>query len=73
MKEKCKNKMHWVARVIIKYGTIFALFVLITGFIPEQGSFLALSICETAVYLFALSIIGGLFTDVVAMRMGLRD
>ncbi len=66
-------KMHWAARLIIKYGTLSALCVLVTGFIPEHGSFLAVSIGKTAVSMFALSVIGGLMTDVIAQRKGMRE
>lgn len=65
--------MHWSSKLLIKYGTIIALILLLSGFLPARGSFLAISMCETAVYFFSISVISGFLFDVIAMRMGLRD
>ncbi len=68
----CKN-MHWSAKLTIKLGTLASLLVLLAGFLPERSSYLALSMCKTAVYMFALSVVGGLLFDVIAQRTGIRE
>ncbi len=70
MKHTPIKNMHWAAKYTVKFGTLFALCVLCCGFIPSQGSFFARSLCKTAVYMFALSVIGGLLMDVIAKRTG---
>ena len=65
--------MHWACRLTIKYGTLMALALLLAGFFFPFGSFYALSFCKTAVYSFAVSVIGGLMLDVIAARTGKRE
>ncbi len=72
-KPKKKNRasaLHWAARFAIKYGTLFSLLLLISGFCFPRASFYAVSICKSAVTSFAVSVIGGLFIDVIALRRG---
>ncbi|MBR5236852.1 MAG: hypothetical protein IKW06_05745 [Clostridia bacterium] len=71
--KKTAGTMHKTARFVVCYGTLAALFVLLCGFLPPRSSFLAISIGKTAVSMFALSVIGGLLIDVIAMRMGQRQ
>ncbi len=71
--KKKSGTMHKTARFVIRWGTLAALFVLLCGFLPPRSSFLAISMCKTAVSMFALSVVGGLLMDVIAMRMGLRQ
>ncbi|MBE7021962.1 MAG: hypothetical protein E7414_01940 [Ruminococcaceae bacterium] len=67
------KKTHWTTRFVIKYGTIASLLTLLTGFFAGQGSHTAISLCETAVYLFSISMVGGILLDVIAARKGMRD
>lgn len=67
------QSMHWAAKLTIKFGTLLALFVLSTGYLFPRFSFLAIATCQTAVYLFALSVCGGILLDVIAERIGLRE
>ena len=67
------GRMHWAAHFVIKYGTLLSLCILIIGFFFPQSSFLAVSLCRTSVYSFAISTIGGLMFDVVALRRGMRE
>ncbi len=72
-KPKKKNRaktMHWAARFAIKYGTLLSLLLLMFGFCFPKGSFNAVTICKSAVYSFAISVIGGLMLDVFSMRQG---
>lgn len=66
------KSMHWSAKALIKFGTLAALLLLLTAFIPPCGSFLAISTAETAVRLFAISTVSGLLFDVIAQRTGIR-
>ncbi len=66
-------KIHWTARLTIRLGTCLALLLLIAGFFFPRQSFYAISLCKSAVYSFAVSVIGGLFLDVVARRTGKHD
>jgi len=70
---KAPGHMHWAARFVIKYGTLFSLLQLIIGFLFSPGSFYAISFCQSAVYSFAVSVVGGLLFDVVAVRRGMRE
>ena len=72
MNTKHKNSLHWSAKYTVKIGTLLALLTLICGFFPAAGSFMALSLCETAVLMFAISVISGLMMDVVAKRKGME-
>lgn len=70
---KKKNRagtLHWAARFAIKYGTLLSLLLLVSGFCFPKASFYAVSICKSAVTSFAISVIGGLFIDVIALRRG---
>ena len=72
-KNVSSKNMHWSAKLTIKFGTLASLWVLLAGFLPERSSFLALSMGKTAVYMFALSVVGGLLFDVIAQRTGIRE
>ncbi len=72
-KPRAVTKMHWAARFVIQYGTLFSLFFLLCGFLFPRASFYAISICQSAVYSFAVSIIGGLLLDVIAVRRGMDE
>ncbi|MBE7047936.1 MAG: hypothetical protein E7393_00990 [Ruminococcaceae bacterium] len=72
-KHNKKNRMHWLAKCIIKFGVILSFILLCMGFIPQKSSFLAISIGKTAVTMFSISLIAGLLIDVIAQRMGLRE
>ena len=72
-KPKKKNQtktMHWAARFTIKYGTLLSLILLLSGFFFPKASFNAVSVCRSAVYSFAVSIIGGLMLDIISTRRG---
>ncbi|MBE7034903.1 MAG: hypothetical protein E7402_02100 [Ruminococcaceae bacterium] len=73
MKQKKKIRMHWMARLVISLGCKLALGLLCLGFLAERGSYLAVSMCQTAVTMFAISVVGGLLSDVVAYRVGMRE
>ena len=74
MKKKQKpSKMHPAAKFVIKYGTIISLVLLCIACLMPRGTFYAISTCRSSVYSFAVSIIGGLFLDVIAQRMGMRE
>jgi len=34
---------------------------------------MAIAICQTSVYLFAVSVIGGLLLDVIAIKKGMKE
>lgn len=69
---KKQNEMHWSARLVIQYGTRLSLCLLLLGFFFPRASFYAISCGQSAVYSFAISVIGGLFLDVIAARTGMR-
>lgn len=64
---------HWTTQCTMKFGTLFSLFVLLFGFLLERGSFMAVCACKTAVYLFSISIVGGILLDVIATRKGMKE
>lgn len=68
-----KHSAHWAAKLSIKYGTILSILTLIAGFVPVRGSHLAISLCKTAVIMFAVFVIGGLLLDVIAVRSGKNE
>lgn len=75
-KPKKKNRaktLHWAARFIIKNGTLLSLLLLLSGFCFPKASFNAISICRSAVYSFAISVIGGLMLDVISIRRGEKE
>lgn len=65
-----KHSVHWAAKFVVKYGTLLSVITLAAGFVPARGSHLAISFCKTAVFMFAVSVIGGLLLDVIATRSG---
>ena len=77
MKPKKKTgqslRLHRAARLTIRYGTLLSLLLLLIAFLFPKASFHAISLCRSAVYSFAVSIIGGLMLDVVSKRAGHRD
>ncbi len=68
-----KIKTHWTTAIIIKGGCLLALLLLLYGFTTERGSYMAIAICQTSVYLFAISVIGGLLLDVIAVKKGMKE
>ncbi len=70
MKEK-KHLMHPVAKRIARIGILLSIPVLLAGFWAGQGSFLAISFCQASVMMFAVSVIGGLFFDILAKVKGI--
>ncbi len=71
--KKRASSLHWAARFAIKYGTLCSLLLLVSGFCFPKASFYAISICKSAVTSFAVSVIGGLFIDVIAFRRGMDE
>ena len=69
-KKKQTKIMHWAARFAIRYGTVLSLLLLLFGFFFPKGSFFAISVCKSAVFSFAVSVIGGLMLDVISVRLG---
>ncbi|MBE7036524.1 MAG: hypothetical protein E7403_04445 [Ruminococcaceae bacterium] len=67
------HTMHWAAKLTVSFGSLAALFLLFIGFLLPRASFLAISSGQTAVYMFSLSVCGGILMDVIAERTGIRD
>ncbi len=72
-KPRQKSTLHWSAHLTIQYGTFLSLLPLVAAFFFPKGSFYAISLCQSAVYSFAVSVIGGLLLDVISIRSGRRD
>ena len=72
MRQIAKN-LHWTARLVIKCGTIATLLLLLSGIFLPRYSETAYWLLRSAVYSFAVSIVGGLLLDVIAARMGMRN
>ncbi len=70
MKQK-NHLIHPVAKRIVKVGILLSIPVLLAGFWAGQGSFLAISFCRASVMMFAVSVIGGLFFDMMAKVKGI--
>ena len=66
-----KHLMHPIAKRIARIGIMLSIPVLLAGFLVTQGSFLAISFCRASVMMFAVSVIGGLFFDVMAKVKGI--
>ena len=77
MKPKKKTgqvfRLHWAAHLTIRYGTVLSLLLLMAAFFFPKASFYAISLCQTPVYSFAVSVIGGLMLDVISKRTGHQD
>lgn len=59
------EEIHPAAKIILKYGTIFASLLLLFAFFSENYS---IDICTVSVYLFAQTIISSLLIDVIDKR-----
>lgn len=73
MHKKRVSSMHPAAQFAIKYGVLCSFLPLLFGFFFPKASFYAISCCRAAVFCFAVSIIGGLLIDVIALRTGKRE
>lgn len=67
------HSMHWTAKLTVSIGSLAALFILLIGFLFPRTSFLAIACGQTAVYMFSLSVCGGILMDVIAQRIGMRE
>ena len=59
------EKIHPSAKIIMKYGTILATFLLIFAFFSKSYGIM---MCQTSVFIFAESIISALLIDVIDKR-----
>ncbi len=77
MKEKMTEpfrKMHWSSRAVLKTGVVLADVLLLAAcMLMEKDGVLSRQMAQTAVYLFCEGVVGGLFFDVVAKRMGMTE
>lgn len=60
------EKMHAAAKIVLKWGTVFATILLIFAFF---SSAYGIMMCEVSVYLFAESVISALLMDVIDKRI----
>lgn len=66
--------LHWSAKAVLKAGMALADALLLAAcWIVGSDEALAIQMVQTSVYLFGEAVVGGLFIDVVAKRMGLED
>ena len=59
------KNIHPSSKLILKYGTIFAMLLLIFAFLSKTYGIM---MCKTSVFLFAESIISALLFDVIDKR-----
>ena len=68
------RRMHWSAKTVVETGTAMADALLLAACAWfSKNPELSVQMAQTAVYLFSVGIVSGLFLDVVAKRTGAEN